>query len=58
MAPYELMDLLDSIEARCEAFRCINCGEIVDRVLVENRTNRARATAGRSKRRWTGVLTA
>lgn len=58
MAPYELMDLLDSIEVTCEAFRCVNCGEIVDPVLVENRSNPDLAVAARSKRRWTGVLAA
>lgn len=58
MTPYELMDLLDSIEVTCEAFRCLNCGEIVDPVLVENRSNPEHVAAGRSKRRWTGVLAA
>lgn len=58
MAPYELIDLLDSIEVSCEAFRCINCGEIVDPVLVENRSHPERGAAVRSKRRWTGVLAA
>lgn len=56
MAPFELIDLLDSIEVRCEAFRCVNCGEIVDPVLVANRSNPERVAAGHSKRRWTGVL--
>lgn len=58
MTPYELVDLLDSIEVACEAFRCVNCGEIVDPVLAANRSNRGRVAAGQSKRRWTGVLAA
>lgn len=56
MAPYELIDLLDSIEVSCEAFRCVNCGEIVDPVMIANRSNPERAGEPRSKRRWTGVL--
>lgn len=56
MSPYELIDLLDSIEVSCEVFRCVNCGEIVDSVVIENRSHPERAQAGRSKRRWTGVV--
>lgn len=58
MTPHELMDLSDSMEVSCEAWRCINCGEIVDPLLVENRARPQHETLTRSKRRWTGVLAA
>ncbi len=50
-------DLLDSMERVCDGWRCVNCGEIIDAVVMRNRT-RPDLTSVSSKRRWTKVLAA
>ena len=52
----ELMDLLDSQEILCDGWRCINCGETVDPIVLENRKNPDRVPTT-SKRRWKKVIT-
>ena len=55
MVNVDLMDLLESKEMLCKGWKCINCGETVDPLVVENRKNPPLEPLG-SKRRWRKVV--
>ncbi len=52
MTPDEFTDYQSSQELLCEGWRCVNCGEIVDLVLLHNRISE-HPPIQRTKRRWT-----
>ncbi len=55
MVNEDLMDLLESKEMLCRGWRCINCGETVDHLVIKNRENPLPEPLG-SKRRWKKVV--
>ena len=57
MTPDQFTDLLNSSELLFDGWRCVNCGEVVDRLVLQNRENPELACAV-TKRRWPRVLAA
>ncbi len=52
MTPDEFTDYQNSQELHCDGWRCVNCGEVVDPVLLQNRMSE-HPPIQRTKRRWT-----
>lgn len=57
MTPDQFMDLLNSTELMFDGWRCVNCGEVVDPLVLQNRETPELACTA-TKRRWTGILAA
>ena len=57
MTSDQFSDLLNSTELLFDGWRCVNCGEIVDDIVLQNR-EMPEPVCPTTKRRWTGVLAA
>ena len=58
MVPYRFPDISEGREKLyCEAWRCVNCGDVVDLVMLRNRT-RPKEPVTQSKRRWSRKVAA
>lgn len=53
MVPHKYTDLEGLTGAPyCEAWRCVNCGDLVDAVVLEHRVGAARPVVEETARRW------